>query len=281
MEISVVVPTFNRADVLRRSLESVLAQTLVPAEIVVVDDASTDGTDGVISEIGSELVRYVRLPARSGSQAARNHGIREARGNWIAFQDSDDEWLPDKLERQVGLIEDEWTVVHGSGVAGEKVMGRALLGEEDALAILLRRPATLFPSLLVSRAALERMGPLDEELVSFQEWDTSIRLARFCRFVAPSDPVFVYHQTPGAISESAATYLHGYEAVIEKHRAEIPAAAWEEHVRVLARRALELRRWDDARRLVGLARRRDARLRAYALCASLRLRPRSLPLTRS
>lgn len=272
-EISVVVPTFNRAGVLPRSLASVLGQTLPPLEVVVVDDGSTDETERIVRELGSELVHYVRLESRAGAQAARNRGIAEARGDWIAFQDSDDEWLPDKLERQVALIEDEWTVVHGSGLAGDKIMGRRLLGEEDALGVLLRRPATLFPALLVSRAALERLGPLDEELPAFQEWDTSIRLAAFCRFVAAGDPVFVYHRTTGAISEAPRAEIRGYEHVIEKHRSEIPPDAWTEHIRFVVRRALDSRLWDEARRLLGLATRRDARWWAYALCTRLNVRP--------
>jgi glycosyltransferase involved in cell wall biosynthesis len=271
--ISVVIPAFNRAGVLPRSIGSVLAQTLPPLEVIVVDDGSTDEAERVVRELG---VRYVRLEERSGAQAARNRGVAEARGDWIAFQDSDDEWLPDKLERQAALIEDEWTVVHGGGLAGEKTMGRRLIGEEDALAILLRRPATLFPALLVSRVALDRMGPLDEELPSFQEWDTSIRLARFCRFVAPEDPVFVYHPSPGAISESPLADIRGYERVIDKHRGEIPADAWEEHIRYLVRRALDFGLWTEARRLLARAPKRDARLRVYALCARLRVRPRRL-----
>jgi glycosyltransferase involved in cell wall biosynthesis len=274
--ISVVIPAFDRAGVLPRSVGSALAQTVPPLEVIVVDDGSSDGTERVVAELGSELVRYVRLNSRSGAQAARNRGVAEARGDWIAFQDSDDEWLSDKLERQVALIEDEWTVVHGGGVAGAKTMGRRLIGEPDALAVLLRRPATLFPALLVSRAALDRIGPLDEELPSFQEWDTSIRLARFCRFVAPEDPVFVYHRSPDAISESPLAEIRGYERVIDKHRGEIPADAWEEHIRFLGRRALESGQWDEARRVLARAARRDARLRAYGLCARLRLPPRYL-----
>jgi glycosyltransferase involved in cell wall biosynthesis len=286
-KISVVVPTFDRAGVLGRSLGSVLGQTLPPLEVVVVDDGSTDDTERVVQELGSELVRYVRLPERSGAQAARNRGIEEANGDWIAFQDSDDEWLPDKLERQVELLAerdfDPWTVVHGTGVVHDagrpgKEMGRRLLGEEDALGVLLRRPATLFPALLVSREALLRMGPLDEQVPAFQEWDTSIRLARFCTFVAPPEPVFAYHRTTGdAISASALNDIRGYEYVLEKFRGEIVercgTGAWEDHLRFLVRQALEAGLWDEARRLLAKTRAHDTRHYAYALCARLGLRP--------
>jgi hypothetical protein len=139
--------------------------------------------------------------------------------------------------------------------------------------VLLRRPATLFPALLVSRAALERIGELDEELVAYQEWDTSLRLASFCGFVAPAGPVIVYHHTAGAISESYRADVRGYEYVIDKHRAAIPADAWENHIRFVLRRALDFGLWDEAKRLLRRDDRRDARHYAYALCARLRVRP--------
>ncbi len=295
LRISVVIPSFDRARVLGRSLDSVLGQTLPPFEVIVVDDGSGDDTERVVRERDPEVVRYLRQPQRSGAQAARNRGIREARADWIAFQDSDDEWLPDKLERQVALLAerefDPWTVVHGSGIVREAAglgqeMGRRLLTEEDALEILLRRPATLFPALLVSRAALERVGPLDEQLPAFQEWDTSIRLARVCRFVAPAEPVFVYDRTAAdAISGSPLADVRGYEHVIEKFRGEIIGragpAAWQEHRRVLVRRALDYGLWDEAGRLLSLAPGRDVHHHAYALCRRLRLRPSYVSRARS
>jgi glycosyltransferase involved in cell wall biosynthesis len=253
----------------------VLNQTFAPLEVIVVDDGSTDETESVAREFG---VRYIRLEKNSGAQAARNRGVAEARGEWIAFQDSDDEWLPDKLERQVALIEDEWTVVHGSAL----VPGRSdPLPErripEDALTSLLQGPAPLLPALLVSRAALERIGGLDEHVPSYQEWDTSIRLAHDCRFREPAEPVFVYHLGGNdSISASGVNDLRGYLYVIEKHRDEIDAETWEEHLRFLARRALNFGLWDEARGLLERCEQRDARWRAYALCARLRVRPSRL-----
>jgi len=277
--ISVVVPTFDRVDVLGRSLDSVLRQTLPPFEVVVVDDGSTDDTESVVAGRAPAPVRYVRLPQRAGAQAARNRGIEEAAGEWIAFQDSDDEWLPDKLERQVALLAecdfDPWTVVHGGATEPTAWL---LDNDEDALDALLRRPATLFPALLASRRALERIGGLDEQVPAYQEWDTSIRLARFCRFIRPAEALFVYHVTgPDAISRSSLAEIRGYEYVIEKFRDEIVERAgeqaWSEHVTFLLRRALDAELWDEAARLLARAPRRDGRYYAYAACRRLRLRP--------
>jgi glycosyltransferase involved in cell wall biosynthesis len=102
--ISVVIPTYNRASEVRSAIESVLAQTVRGAEIVVVDDGSTDDTGKVIASAFGERVRYF-AQSNQGVSAARNKGISEARGEWIAFLDSDDIWEKDKLEWQLKALE--------------------------------------------------------------------------------------------------------------------------------------------------------------------------------
>ena len=101
--ISVIIPTCNRVETLPRALDSVLAQTLSVDEVIVVDDGSTDGTADLF-RASYPQVRLMQQPNR-GVSAARNHGIRKATGDWIAFLDSDDRWLPAKLEAQFRLIE--------------------------------------------------------------------------------------------------------------------------------------------------------------------------------
>lgn len=98
MQVSVVIPTHNRAHLLARALDSVLAQTLPALEIIVVDDGSTDDTRGLVAERYPQCI-YLKQP-QTGVSAARNAGIQAASGDWIAFLDSDDAWLPGKLEAQ-------------------------------------------------------------------------------------------------------------------------------------------------------------------------------------
>jgi len=103
LDISVIIPTYNRKNTLPRAVESVLNQTYKPVEIIIVDDGSTDGTKEWFSEM-YPLVHYI-YQVNSGVSSARNTGINSARGDWIALLDSDDEWLPDKLELQVKLLQ--------------------------------------------------------------------------------------------------------------------------------------------------------------------------------
>lgn len=102
--VSVVIPTYNRVGLLARTIGNMFQQTYANFEVIVVDDGSTDGTQAMLNRDYSGRVRVVAQP-NSGPAVARNHGARVARGEIIAFQDSDDLWHPEKLKRQVALLE--------------------------------------------------------------------------------------------------------------------------------------------------------------------------------
>ena len=102
--VSVIIPTYNRVHTLPVSVESVLRQTYHNLEVIVVDDGSTDKTENYVRGLTDSRVRYVRNTGQHGPAAARNLGVRLARGEYVAFQDSDDEWHPDKLEKQMPIL---------------------------------------------------------------------------------------------------------------------------------------------------------------------------------
>ena len=99
--VSVIVPTYNRGNVIGRAVKSILRQTWPHFEIIIVDDGSTDGTKAIVDELGDSRIRYMLLEQNAGVAHARNVGIQEAKYEYIAFLDSDDEWLPKKLELQM------------------------------------------------------------------------------------------------------------------------------------------------------------------------------------
>ena len=101
--VSVVIPTYNRAPLIGRSIKSVLNQTYQDFEIIIVDDASTDNTKEVVSNFNDERIRYIQHEENKGEAAARNTGIKATRCDYIAPQDSDDEWIPEKLSTQIEL----------------------------------------------------------------------------------------------------------------------------------------------------------------------------------
>ncbi|MBT1074658.1 glycosyltransferase family 2 protein [Geobacter grbiciae] len=102
IEVSVIIPTYNRANLIEQTITSIINQTLLPKEIIVVDDGSTDNTEEVVRQLGTR-VRYLRID-NSGQCRARNVGVSAATSTWVAFCDSDDLWLPNKLEVQGRLI---------------------------------------------------------------------------------------------------------------------------------------------------------------------------------
>jgi len=103
--VSIILPTRNRCHLIRGAVESVLNQTFSDIEVIIVDDGSTDKTAQVVTNLNDRRIRYERLNESRGAPVARNIGISLAKGEYIAFQDSDDEWLPQKLEKQMQAFE--------------------------------------------------------------------------------------------------------------------------------------------------------------------------------
>lgn len=189
MEVSVIIPTYNRPDKLRACVQSVLGQTRSPDEIIVVDDASDRSYRDVIEELGQrkgEQVRleYMKLPTGGGASHARNKGAQRARGDLLMFIDDDDTWLPSKLERQLPYFSDENI---GLVYAGRRVVS------EDGNVLYCIDPAAdgkIHDELLVYncigttssvavRASLFRAtGGFDASLPALQDYDLWIRLAR-------------------------------------------------------------------------------------------------------
>ena len=258
--ISVVIPAYNRANTIRRCLDSILAQTILPLEILVVDDCSTDATYHLVESYNDPRIRCMALDKNSGAQAARNFGIKKSKGEWIAFQDSDDEWLPGKLERQIEALSerqfDPWVVVHTNALCRGMSRTRGALElpiveGADVYHLLLTKPGPLFPGLIVSRLALDRINFLDENIRSYQEWDTSIRLARYCRFVFLRETLFIYNlDTNDSISNERAREISGYQQVIDKFKEEIirecGKTVWENHLYIQLIKCLDYGLWSEA-----------------------------------
>ena len=104
--VSIIMPAYNTGRFLRESVNSVLAQTYTEWELIIVDDCSTDDGDAVAATFSDPRIRYLKNETNSGAAVSRNRALREARGRWIAFLDSDDVWYPEKLEKQIAFMEE-------------------------------------------------------------------------------------------------------------------------------------------------------------------------------
>ncbi len=229
IKVSVIVPTHNRAHTIRRCLDSALGQSISPYEVIVVDDASTDNTTSVVKAISDERLRLITMPSCKGAQAARNVGIKNAKGDHIAFLDSDDEWVPEKLEWQIKEMAkmEKPCVIHGAGWVykeqdNTREMFRIPRLNGFVYKELLAHPGPLYPCLFVPKTNLAEIGFLDEKTPSYQEWDISIALAKQLDFVFIDKPLMIYHIHEGdSISKNGVKEAEGWQYIVEKYRAEI------------------------------------------------------------
>ena len=181
--VSAVIPTHNNADMVTEAVESVLAQTYPEREVIVVDDGSTDDTTSRLSRFG-EKVTVIRQEHK-GPAVARNAGIRAARGEWVAFLDSDDLWLPEKLNRCVEVLREHPAVgvvytalrIHEMDTGRRYVLPQYTLSGKMARELFVECRGVNTSTLVVRRSCLERIGGFDEELFRAQDWDLMIRLA--------------------------------------------------------------------------------------------------------
>jgi glycosyltransferase involved in cell wall biosynthesis len=235
--VSVVIPTYNRKAALARAIKTVVAQSYEDWELIVVDDASTDGPEEVVRTLGDGRMVYVRHPQNCGGGAARNTGIRLARGKYVAFLDSDDEWFPEKLARDVAAF------TRPGGDIGLVYCGKELVDPEGR--VLLRRiPALqgdLYRQLLahdfigscsrvaVRRDILEAAGGFDESLPSGQDWDMWVRAGRLAKVACVPECLVRRHLGHEQISGSLKRIYEGHLKVVEKHRQEFDAALLARH----------------------------------------------------
>ncbi|MEW6297062.1 MAG: glycosyltransferase family A protein [Thermodesulfobacteriota bacterium] len=180
-KVSVIVPTYNRCELLREALASVCAQTYQDFELIVVDDGSTDDTAAAVHEFAG--VHYVWQPNR-GVSAARNHGVALSQGEWVAFLDSDDLWQPRKLETQMAFVtarrdaeicqtEELW-LRHGVRVNPQQKHRKP---SGDIFARSLERCLVSPSAVMLRRGLFERVGGFDERLPACEDYDLWLRIA--------------------------------------------------------------------------------------------------------
>jgi glycosyltransferase involved in cell wall biosynthesis len=214
--VSVVLPTYNRAHTLPRAIGSVLSQSYRNLELIVVDDASKDDTAAVVGAIADPRIRYERLPKNGGASHARNAGMRLARGDLFAFQDSDDEWLADKLAKQVAAVQSageaavtvfHTKVLYGRDAAGvygpQRVCCLPLVdpAKEHDFRQLIHRSNLISPqALMFSRAAFEKAGFFDEDLVNNEDWALGIELFYNSKVVFLDEPLVMTYLQSDSIS---------------------------------------------------------------------------------
>ena len=226
--VSVVIPTHNTRRYIAAALESVFNQTYKDFEIIVVDDASSDGTEDALEPYFDRIV-YVKQ-AHAGSAVARNRGLLRSSGEYVAFLDADDLWLPSKLEKQVDLAErhPEAVLVYSDFNRTESV-GESLdsglakrterkVGEE--FTSLLRQNFLHTSSVLIRRNALADSGVFDPKLINAQDWDLWVRLADIGPFVLV-DEILTHYRLHETQSVKTSKYVRNVVFADELMRARL------------------------------------------------------------
>lgn len=228
ISISVIIPTYNRAHTVGRAIESILSQTIPVNEIIIVDDGSKDNIVEVMQKYTSHVnpsIQFVKLE-HAGAMHARNHGIKVATSDYICFLDSDDYWLENRIEAVYKSITEypdciiTNTCILADGINDSKWDLKGKSG--DVYRDLLSRPWPMFQGMVAKKECFDSIGYLDENILSYQEWETSIRLAKKYKFIYIDIPLFIYtvNKEKNTISKSK-NADKGYWQVITKHRKEI------------------------------------------------------------
>lgn len=220
--VSVIIPTYNRKNVLQRAVDSVLAQTLTDIEIIIVDDGSTDDTAELYARIEDDRVQYHLLP-HHGACAARNTGIDLASGRYIAFLDSDDVWLPNKLAKQQRQLESSeadavfcaFRRYDGTSVTlyPEADVPEGLVSYQRLLGGNLVSTQTIF-----CRADCAKQVRFDENFPRMQDWEYAIRLAATSRLFYFSDVLAELYVQPDSISRKPELGLTAMRLLLRKYR---------------------------------------------------------------
>jgi len=225
-KVSIVLPTYNRKDLVGKSIQSVLDQTYADFELIIVDDASTDGTEEVIKSFSDPRMVYLKHETNQGGAAARNTGIRAAKGEFIAFQDSDDIWLKEKLAKQIVVFEkstENVGLVYSLCARNEGNKER-IIPDKDQIKtegnlykeLLLENFITL-PSAVIRKSCFEKVGLFDQTLPRFQDWELFIRLSKHFEFRYVPEPLVTSYFTEGSISSKPEAMIKALEIILHNH----------------------------------------------------------------
>jgi glycosyltransferase involved in cell wall biosynthesis len=223
-DATVVVPTHNRSAMLATTLRSVLWQRDVSLEVIVVDDGSTDGTAQILSSISDGRLRVLRNDTPRGVSAARNRGLAEATGEWVAFVDDDDLWAPDKIVRQLNAAVEagrEWVYTGKVNVNASThiISGGPPPPPELVARLILRYNAVPGggSNVVVRRDALAETGSFDLRLRNTEDWEMWIRLAKRGPPAWVPRPLLAYRVHTGMSSLDIDSILAGITLIEARH----------------------------------------------------------------
>lgn len=228
--VSVVIPVYNRQSTIKRAIDSVLQQTYSNLELIIVDDGSTDDTVRIVKDCHDERIKLISQRERGGANKARNIGIANSKGEYIAFQDSDDEWLPNKLRSQIDLMEREkLQACYCAYNLIEKERGiipippdyRDTDKYQDHLKEILRCHNVIgTPTLVIKRELLRQLGTqyFDENIFRLQDYDFVIRIIKVAGIGYVNRTLVNVYRVAGSINADHRAFYDAAVKMLDKHR---------------------------------------------------------------
>ena len=218
--ISVIIPTYNRAELLKRAAQSVLAQTYKDFELIIVDDGSTDNTKEIVESLNDSRIVYV-YQKNAGACVARNNGIEHAKGEYIAFHDSDDVWHSNKLELQMqALIANNADVVFSkmNRYQDGKVVEVLSTYFKEGFLAKDNLPFAIGTQTIFGKAEVFKNTKFDPEMPRFQEFEMLIRAQKKYSIFCLDKPLVDYFIQNDSISAQPKKYLLAWKLILSKHK---------------------------------------------------------------
>lgn len=230
-KVSVIIPTYNREKTILRAIHSVLNQTYTNLEVLVIDDGSTDGTAALVNSIEDERLKYVVLEQNGGPSNARNVGVQMAEGEWIAFQDSDDCWHENKLEKQIEYVEKnpQYSLIYCMSMnyflnGNTLVVPPAPLPdvmEGNMLHTLLERNVVDTPTMFMKRECFLTVGGFDVTYKALEDWEFMVRFAKAYEIGFIPKVLMDSYMLNDGVSSNLGAYYEGRCKMLGQYKAEM------------------------------------------------------------
>ena len=223
MNISVIIPTYNRGKYIERAIRSVLNQTYPVDEIIIVDDHSADNTSDVVNAINDSRIKYFYLDENVGAGQARNYGVSVSSGDWIAFHDSDDVWRNFKIEKQVDYVKrhNDIEFVYSSYQGGNQIipMKFNMKHYEGAmLDVLLDRNTVGAPTIMMKKDLFDAVGGFDKSMRALEDWDLALKIAIGHRIGFVEEPLVDVFRVDESISWNPGEHINMLCYLIGKYK---------------------------------------------------------------
>lgn len=229
-KVSVIIPTHNRAELLKSAIDSVLNQTYHDFEIIVIDDHSTDNTPAVVADFEDPRIKFLQNKGKNGPSISRNLGITHALGEYIAFLDDDDEWIPSKLEKQVAVLDtskDNICGIYSNRLKIDQTTGEIYSDDPGAdtlkgnlLSQLMIKNPIQTSTLVLRKSCLDKVGLFDENMRYMEDRDLWIRLAMHWEFEYIDEPLVsaYYYHGNSHLSRNLEGQTQGREILLKRYQ---------------------------------------------------------------